>query len=114
MRTPYRDLVPSKGRPGSRNAGLRVDGPEWEGFRIAAEYKRSDRSKLILQFIDWYLYRPGIAMPERPPLAELAQLLAEEAEDAPDDSERDRQRREALQVIARELAARAKRNDTEA
>lgn len=107
MQKPYLDLVPSKGRPGSRNAGLRVDGPEWEGLKAAADYKRSDRSKLLLQFIDWYLYRPGCTLPDRLPLPELARILADAAEGPPGNTPAEQRRHEDLQQIAREVAARA-------
>jgi hypothetical protein len=107
METPYVDLVPSRGRPGSRNAGLRVDGPEWEGLKAVTDYKRSDRSKLLLQFIDWYLYRPGCNLPERLPLPELARVLADAAQGAPAGTEAEQRRQEDLQQIAREVAARA-------
>lgn len=108
METSYVDLMPSRGRPGSRNAGLRVDGPEWEGLKVAADYRRSDRSKLLLQFIDWCMYRPGSALPERLPLPELARVLAEAAETAPDRTEAEQRRRMDLQQIAQEVAARSK------
>lgn len=107
MENTYVDLVPSRGRPGSRNAGMRVDGPEWEGLKAAADYKRSDRSKLLLQFIDWYLYRPGCTLPDRLPLPELARILTEAAESTPQDTPANERRREDLQQIAREVTARA-------
>ncbi|MBB5130560.1 hypothetical protein HNP84_000248 [Thermocatellispora tengchongensis] len=87
---------------------MRVDGPEWEGLRVAADYTRSDRSKVLLQFIDWYLYRPGAALPERLPLDLLAQVLARAVEGAPEETEKDRQRKADLEIIAREVAARAR------
>lgn len=107
MESSYLDLMPSRGRPGSRNAGLRVDGPEWEGLKTAADARRSDRSKLLLQFIDWYLYRPGSVLPERLPLPELARALAEAVERAPSRTDAEIRRRADLETIAREVAARA-------
>jgi hypothetical protein len=43
-------------------------GRAWADFENAARAADTDRSKLIQQFIAWYLHRAGATLPSRPPL----------------------------------------------
>ncbi|GAA4101026.1 hypothetical protein GCM10022248_86530 [Nonomuraea soli] len=108
--TTYRDLVPNKPRPGSRVGGIRVDRPEWEAFKIAADLLGSDRSKILTSWIDWALYRPGADAPQRPPLAALAATVRAAADAARSDTEEERRHKEDLEIAARELEARASKS----
>jgi len=68
---------------------------------------------MLLQFIDWYLYRPGCTLPERLPLPELARVLTDAAENAPAGTEAEQRRRADLQQMAREVSARAREQAAE-
>lgn len=47
-------------------ARARVPLAKWERFEEAPAEQGTDRSKLINEFIDWYLRERGAVMPERP------------------------------------------------
>lgn len=57
--------VPNQPRTPHRT--IRVDDELWTGLGDAASTAGADRSALIKQFIAWYLRRPGVKLPERPP-----------------------------------------------
>ncbi len=47
--------------------GLRgVDDDLWSEFGDAAQALDSDRSRLIREFIEWFVSRPGAELPARP------------------------------------------------
>jgi hypothetical protein len=62
--TTYGDRVPNQPKTPSRS--LRIDDVEWQAMaKIAAELG-TDRNKLLVQLIRWYLGRPGVVLPQRP------------------------------------------------
>ncbi|WP_144070243.1 hypothetical protein [Nonomuraea indica] len=74
---------------------LRMDAPRWEGFGIHSAAHAGDRTKELVQIIDWLLYAPDAKAPERIPPSELiAGLRAaaaetdREAEQEPSDKKR--------------------------
>jgi len=54
-------------QPKTPNRAVRVDGQVWEDAGQASAAMGTDRTKLINQFLRWYLRRPGAKLPERPP-----------------------------------------------
>ncbi|MFK0045557.1 hypothetical protein ACIQU4_15790 [Streptomyces sp. NPDC090741] len=50
--------------------GLRgVDDELWQDFAAAAGRADSDRSAELRRFIEWYVGRPGVEQPTKPPAA---------------------------------------------
>ncbi|MGW2938994.1 hypothetical protein ACWDA7_46345 [Streptomyces sp. NPDC001156] len=47
---------------------IRIPDDDWTDFQHATKAAGTDRSKTICRLIAWYLRRPGIGLPERPPL----------------------------------------------
>ncbi|MCW2902244.1 MAG: hypothetical protein JWO67_4509 [Streptosporangiaceae bacterium] len=47
-------------------ARARVPKPKWDRFGELAEDQDTDRSKVLNDFIDWYLRVPGAKLPKRP------------------------------------------------
>jgi hypothetical protein len=45
---------------------VRVEDADWADLDAAAKSAGTDRAKLIVAFIRWYLQRPGAELPERP------------------------------------------------
>lgn len=63
------DTVPDVPRPATGKtfiARARVQLSKWERFGEQAAEAGTDRSKLINDFIDWYLRDRGAVLPERP------------------------------------------------
>jgi len=52
--------------PKTPTTPLRIDRATWTEFGEAAAATGTDRSKLLREFIDWYLRRPGAKLPKRP------------------------------------------------
>lgn len=66
---PLVGTVPSVPRPATGKtfiARARVAFDLWEEFGTAAEAQGTDRSKVINEFIRWFLRKPGAKMPARP------------------------------------------------
>jgi hypothetical protein len=53
-------------QPKTPNRAVRVDDELWQEAGQAAAAAGTDRTKLLNQFLRWYLRRPGAALPERP------------------------------------------------
>jgi hypothetical protein len=53
---------------------FRLDAELWEQFGAAIRQHapESDRSKLLRDFVSWYVHRPGAKLPARPPAAQPA------------------------------------------
>lgn len=45
---------------------IRIPDEEWADLDDAAKSQGTDRSKVVQQFVRWYLRRPGAKLPERP------------------------------------------------
>lgn len=45
---------------------LRIPDDEWEDLGAAVEGTLTDRTKVIREFVQWYLRRPGAKLPARP------------------------------------------------
>lgn len=73
--------VPRAGRTRARY--FRVDDEKWQAFGKVAEALGADRSKLLNQFLDWYLRRPGAKLPERPAKEFTDALTGEDPRKAP-------------------------------
>lgn len=61
--------VPTVPRPATGKtfvARARVPLAKWERFGVLAAEAGTDRSKLINEFIDWYLRERGAVLPQRP------------------------------------------------
>jgi hypothetical protein len=54
-------------QPRTKGRSIRVDDPEWDDLGVLADSLGTDRSKLINEFLRWYLRRPGAKLPDRPP-----------------------------------------------
>ncbi len=62
--------VPDVPRPATGKtfvARARIPLEKWERFGDAAVADGTDRSKLINEFVDWYLRERGAKLPARPP-----------------------------------------------
>ncbi|WP_030670750.1 hypothetical protein [Streptomyces rimosus] len=44
----------------------RIPDQLWEDFGTAADQVGSDRSAELRHFMEWYVHRPGVELPERP------------------------------------------------
>lgn len=53
-------------QPKTPNRAIRISDEDWADLRASADASGSDRTKVINQFIRWYLRRPGAKLPERP------------------------------------------------
>jgi hypothetical protein len=53
-------------QPKTPHRSVRVDDEDWADLDTAAVAAGTDRAKLIVAFIRWYLRRPGAELPERP------------------------------------------------
>ena len=53
-------------QPKTPNRAIRISDEDWADFRASADASGFDRTKVINQFIRWYLRRPGAKLPERP------------------------------------------------
>lgn len=51
-------------------ARVRVAKDKWDEFGAAADQYGIDRSKLVNEWIDWFLRRPGTRAPRRPDAAQ--------------------------------------------
>ena len=58
--------VPNQPKTAGRN--VRIPDDDWNDLGYAAELAGTDRTKVIVAFIRWYLRRPGAKLPERPPV----------------------------------------------
>lgn len=103
---PYGDRVPNAPRTPSRS--LRVLDPEWEGLDVVTKSLGMDRGKWLKQAIEWMFYAPDSDPLPRPPLGELAVLIAAEAEQAPSRTAEERRRKAALTEMAEKLRERAR------
>lgn len=63
----YGDLVPNQPKTPSRS--LRVEDADWQEMAKMAADLGTDRNKLLVQLIRWYLGRPEVEMPRRPDAA---------------------------------------------
>lgn len=54
-------------QPKTPNRAVRVEDQVWDEAGHAATEMGTDRTKVINQFLRWYLRRPGARLPERPP-----------------------------------------------
>ncbi|MCP2364310.1 hypothetical protein HD597_011330 [Nonomuraea thailandensis] len=52
--------------PETTGRHVRVATTDWTDFGASATAQGTDRTKLINEFIAWYLGRPGARLPERP------------------------------------------------
>lgn len=57
---------PMADEDGSRAHTVRMEKSLWNALGPAAELNGYDRSKLIRQFVRWYLHVPGAQLPQRP------------------------------------------------
>jgi hypothetical protein len=57
--------VPNK--PGTQHRSIRISDEDWDDAEKATAGMGTDRAKAVNQFIRWYLRRPGVRLPERPP-----------------------------------------------
>jgi hypothetical protein len=74
VRTPGSiDGVPNK--PRTQHRSVRVDDPEWDDLERGAKDFGLDRAKIINQLINWWLGRPGAALPERPSPARMDEIV---------------------------------------
>lgn len=55
--------------PRTPNRAIRISDDDWADLGKAAQAVGSDRTKVVVQLIRWYLRRPGVKMPTRPDLA---------------------------------------------
>jgi hypothetical protein len=53
-------------QPKTPHRSVRIDDADWADLDAAAATAGTDRAKLIVAFIRWYLRRPDAALPERP------------------------------------------------
>jgi hypothetical protein len=53
-------------QPKTPHRSVRVDDADWADLETVAARAGTDRAKLIVAFIRWYLRRPGAELPERP------------------------------------------------
>lgn len=97
-RTSYRDRVPNQ--PKTPNHSIRITDRKWEGFDVVAKAQDSDRTGWVDQFMGWVLHEPGVELPERLPLNELAALLTAAAASAPTENAVQRRKRQAIQDAA--------------
>jgi hypothetical protein len=54
-------------QPKTPRRDLRVSDGDWADLGEQAAATGTDRTKVIVAFIRWYLRRPGAKLPERPP-----------------------------------------------
>jgi hypothetical protein len=67
VRTPDRlRRVPNQ--PGTQHRSVRISDGDWDDAEQATASMNTDRAKVINQFLRWYLRRPGVKLPERPPV----------------------------------------------
>ncbi|MFE0651023.1 hypothetical protein ACFVZH_20780 [Streptomyces sp. NPDC059534] len=63
-------------------AKIRTVQGKWDDFGDAAESMHSSgrppRSRVIKEFMDWYMRQPGAKLPERPPAGPWSKLRAVE------------------------------------
>ncbi|MEV7804961.1 hypothetical protein AB0O28_18630 [Microbispora sp. NPDC088329] len=111
----YGDPVPNQPKYPGRH--LRMDPQRWEAFGTHAALRAGDRTKELIQIIDWLLYAPDAQPPERVPPAELIASMREAADEAreealhtPDDRRREslKEKAAALQAMATLVRERAK------
>jgi antitoxin component of RelBE/YafQ-DinJ toxin-antitoxin module len=57
-------------QPKTPNRAVRVDDQVWDEAGQAAAEMGTDRTKVINQFLRWYLRRSGAKLPARPPVQE--------------------------------------------
>jgi len=63
------DTVPGVGRPATGKtfvARARIPLDTWNEFEKAASAAGTDRSKVLNEFVEWYLRRRGAHLPARP------------------------------------------------
>lgn len=116
VRTPdYGDPVPNKPKYPGRH--LRMDGPRWEGFGIHSNETAGDRTKELVEIVDYLLYAPGAQPPRRvPPGLLISGLRAAaieidlEADNEPDEKKREslREKAKAQREMAKVLVTRAR------
>ena len=53
-------------QPRTQHRSVRVDDETWNDADEATSRMGTDRAKVINQFLQWYLRRPGAKLPERP------------------------------------------------
>jgi hypothetical protein len=53
--------------PKTPNRTMRVPDEDWDDMEAPVKAAGTDRTKVVNQFIRWYLRRPGARLPERPP-----------------------------------------------
>jgi hypothetical protein len=57
--------VPNQPKTAGRN--VRIPDDDWNDLGARAAGLGTDRTKVIVAFVRWYLRRPGATLPERPP-----------------------------------------------
>ena len=53
-------------QPKTPRRDIRVSDDDWADLGTHAAAAGTDRTKVIVAFIRWYLHRPGATLPERP------------------------------------------------
>ena len=59
-------MVPTNPEQHTPIQRFRLAQQAWEDFGVAAERAGTNRSKLLGQFVRWYIRRQGAVLPERP------------------------------------------------
>lgn len=52
--------------PPTKQQNFRLPDEIWDEFGTAARSMRTDRSRLLVEFVMWYLRLPGARLPARP------------------------------------------------
>ena len=66
VRTPdILERVPDQ--PKTQHRSVRISDEDWRDLESAAEAAGLDRAKVINHLVRWYLRRPRVKLPDRPP-----------------------------------------------
>ena len=66
IRTPGTiEHVPNQ--PKNKHRMVRFSNEDWDEFGELAQEMGKDRSVILRQFAQWWMRRPGVKLPERPP-----------------------------------------------
>lgn len=57
----------SPNNPKTQHRSIRISDDDWTDLDRVAASEGMDRAKVINHLIQWYLRRPGVKLPSRPP-----------------------------------------------